>query len=97
MLSFPFEIEYILQNKLKLKYGLYFVTVQPWNAFEDSGTHLHVDSVSQELKLHNFPSADNQILGLRASEVGVSMLYYHDSLYDLERNSLAPFFLLHPL
>ncbi|XP_057445708.1 probable ADP-ribosylation factor GTPase-activating protein AGD14 isoform X2 [Lotus japonicus] len=41
---------------------------QPWNAFEDSGTHLHVDSVSQELKLHNFPSADNQILGLRASE-----------------------------
>ncbi|XP_014513810.1 probable ADP-ribosylation factor GTPase-activating protein AGD14 [Vigna radiata var. radiata] len=41
---------------------------QPWNAFEDSGGHHPVDALSQGLQLHNFPSADNQILGLRESE-----------------------------
>ncbi|KAG5040068.1 hypothetical protein JHK82_012207 [Glycine max] len=41
---------------------------QPWNAFEDSGGHHPVDSLSQGLQLHNFPSADNHILGLRESE-----------------------------
>ncbi|KAK7266969.1 hypothetical protein RIF29_19631 [Crotalaria pallida] len=45
---------------------------QPWNAFEDSGTHLPVNAFSQGLQLHNFPSADNQFLGSRASEFGGS-------------------------
>lgn len=54
---------------------LYFV--QPWNAFEDSGDHHHlVDGLSQGLQLHNFPSADNHILGLRESEVVICILYY---------------------
>ncbi|KAK2397265.1 hypothetical protein P8452_18299 [Trifolium repens] len=38
---------------------------QPWNAFEDSGTHLPVDGNSQGLQLHNFPS---ESFGLNASE-----------------------------
>ncbi|TKY46354.1 ADP-ribosylation factor GTPase-activating protein AGD14 [Spatholobus suberectus] len=41
---------------------------QPWNAFEDSSGHHPVDVLSQGLQLHNFPSADNQILGPRESE-----------------------------
>lgn len=41
---------------------------QPWNAFEDSGAHFSVDVNSQGLQLHSFPPADNQILGLSASE-----------------------------
>ncbi|KAL2951630.1 hypothetical protein AAZX31_19G063200 [Glycine max] len=42
---------------------------KPWNAFEDSGDHHHlVDGLSQGLQLHNFPSADNHILGLIESE-----------------------------
>ncbi|KAJ1416735.1 ARFGAP/RecO-like zinc finger [Sesbania bispinosa] len=41
---------------------------EPWNAFEDSGNHLPVDTVSQGLQLPNFPSADDHSLGLRASE-----------------------------
>ncbi|XP_027924282.1 probable ADP-ribosylation factor GTPase-activating protein AGD14 isoform X2 [Vigna unguiculata] len=40
----------------------------PWNAFEGSGGHHPVDALGQGLQLHNFPSADNQILGLRDSE-----------------------------
>ncbi|KAK7380960.1 hypothetical protein VNO78_33479 [Psophocarpus tetragonolobus] len=38
---------------------------QPWNAFEDSGGHHPVDAISQGLQLQSFPSADNQVLGLR--------------------------------
>ncbi|PNX95527.1 ARF GTPase activator, partial [Trifolium pratense] len=38
---------------------------QPWNAFEDSGTHLPVDGNNQGLQLHNFPS---ESFGLNASE-----------------------------
>lgn len=53
---------------------LYFV--QPWNAFEDSGGHHPVDSLSQGLQLHNFPSADNHILGLIESEVVIYIPYY---------------------
>ncbi|KAH1249775.1 putative ADP-ribosylation factor GTPase-activating protein AGD14 [Glycine max] len=44
------------------------IPTTPWNAFEDSGGHHPVDSLSQGLQLHNFPSADNHILGLRESE-----------------------------
>ncbi|XP_020205303.1 probable ADP-ribosylation factor GTPase-activating protein AGD14 isoform X1 [Cajanus cajan] len=40
----------------------------PWNAFEDSGGRHHVDALGQGLQLHNFPSTNNQILGLRESE-----------------------------
>ncbi|KAI4348520.1 hypothetical protein L6164_009234 [Bauhinia variegata] len=38
---------------------------QPWNAFEDSGSQLPIEVLNQAL---NLPSADGQILGLRASE-----------------------------
>ena len=38
---------------------------QPWNAFEDPGTHLPVDGNSQALQLHNFQS---ESFGLSASE-----------------------------
>ncbi|XP_027357659.1 probable ADP-ribosylation factor GTPase-activating protein AGD14 isoform X2 [Abrus precatorius] len=41
---------------------------QPWNAFEDSGGDLPVDAHSQELQMHNFPSADNRFWGLREAE-----------------------------
>ncbi|RDY04178.1 putative ADP-ribosylation factor GTPase-activating protein AGD14, partial [Mucuna pruriens] len=41
---------------------------QPWNAFEDSSGRHPVDALSQGLQLHNFLSADNQILGVRESE-----------------------------
>lgn len=62
------------------------MTKQSWNAFEDSSIHLPVDAFGQGLQLHKFPSAVNQFLGLRASEVGVCLLYCHDIPYDLERN-----------
>jgi hypothetical protein len=63
---------------LKLNKLLYVVTEQPWNAFEDSGTHLPVDGNSQGLQLHNFPS---ESFGLNASEVGICLLYYHECFY----------------
>lgn len=40
---------------------------QPWNAFEDSGTHLPVDGNNQGLQSHNFSS---ESFGLSSSEVG---------------------------
>lgn len=49
-------------------------TEQPWNAFEDSGSHLPVDATTQGLQLHNIPSSDDQFLGLSVSEVGACML-----------------------
>lgn len=41
---------------------------QPWNAFEDFGTHLPVDVNNQVLQSHNFPS---ESFGLSASEVPI--------------------------
>ncbi|KAI9120275.1 hypothetical protein K1719_007308 [Acacia pycnantha] len=41
---------------------------QPWNAFENSGSHLPVDAVNQELQLHNPPSNGDQFLSSKVSE-----------------------------
>ncbi|XP_028761342.1 probable ADP-ribosylation factor GTPase-activating protein AGD14 [Neltuma alba] len=41
---------------------------QPWNAFEDSGSHLPVDTASQGLQLHNLPSSGDQFLSSKVSE-----------------------------
>lgn len=48
-----------------------------------------MDVNNQVLQSHNFPS---ESFGLSASEVGVCLLYYHDSLYFIWSNFGVKFF-----
>lgn len=52
-------------------------------------------ALNQGLQLHNLPSTDDQFLDIRASEVGVYVSCYHDTLYGFEndRNSQDIFLL----
>lgn len=54
-----------------------------------------MDAQNKKLLLPKLPSTDEIFLDLSASEVGVYMVYYRDSLYGLEsqRNSQEVFYL----
>lgn len=40
--------------------------------------------ITQGSQMHDLPSTDDQFLDLRASEVGIYMVHYQDSLYSFE-------------
>ena len=63
---------------------LYVDIEQPWNAFKYSATSVPVDALNQGLQMHDLPSTDDHFFDLRASEVGIYIVHYQDSLYSFE-------------
>lgn len=63
---------------------MYVDIEQPWNAFKDSATSVPMDALNQGLQMHDLPSTDDHFFDLRASEVGIYIVHYQDSLYSFE-------------